>query len=217
MSDRNPSSILYDSNSIETAVTSSVQVPSASRGYISVGVGADGVTRFLNVDSVGSLKITGSVGLATASLPVVVVAQPNITGSVNVTNTVLTVTGTVGSAGGTYLISGLTSAGVQSIVRVDASGSLHVQQALVTGSTVSSVNGSASAVNVLAGNSARRWASIHNDSPAILFLKFGTGASNTSYTVRMVAQAYYEVERYNGVITGIWQTATGSAKVTELV
>lgn len=80
-----------------------------------------------------------------------------------------------------------------------------------------SVPASASNVTVLAANSARMGASITNDSTALLYLKLGATASTTSYTVKMAAGAMYEVPfGYTGVIDGIWASATGNARVTEL-
>ena len=63
-------------------------------------------------------------------------------------------------------------------------------------------------------NAARKGATIHNDSTQILYVKFGTTASATSYTVKMVADAYYEVPfGYTGRIDGIWASANGNARV----
>ena len=84
--------------------------------------------------------------------------------------------------------------------------------------TLTNVNDSASSVTLLSANSARKGATIHNDSTAILYVKFGTTASTTSYTVKMVADAYYEVPfDYTGRIDGIWASdASGAARVTEI-
>jgi hypothetical protein len=85
--------------------------------------------------------------------------------------------------------------------------------------TLANVAGSASSVTLQASNSDRKGWSIHNDSSAILYVKFGSSASSTSYTVKLIADAYYELPTtsvYTGIITGIWASATGSARVTEL-
>lgn len=83
--------------------------------------------------------------------------------------------------------------------------------------TLANVAGSASSVTLLASNTARLGATIQNDSSASLYVKFGTTASVTSYTVLLVANAYYEVPfAYTGRIDGIWASATGNARVTEL-
>lgn len=74
-------------------------------------------------------------------------------------------------------------------------------------------------VTLMAANTDRVGLLVHNDSTAVLYLKFGSGASATDYTVRMVSQAYYECPYpvYRGVVTGIWASANGNAYVTELV
>lgn len=85
--------------------------------------------------------------------------------------------------------------------------------------TLANVSGSASSVTLQASNSARKGFTCHNDSTSILYLKFGSTASATSYTVKLIADAYYELPTtsvYTGIITGIWVSATGSARVTEL-
>lgn len=87
-----------------------------------------------------------------------------------------------------------------------------------TVSTRSNVVSSASSVTVLAANTARRGATITNDSTAVLYLGFGSGAaSTTSYTVQIPAGGYYEVPfGVNEQLTGIWASANGSARVTEI-
>lgn len=78
----------------------------------------------------------------------------------------------------------------------------------------------AGGVVILAANTLRKGATIANASGAILYLKFvaiGT-TSATSFTVRLVANAYYEVPfGYTGAISGIWASAgAGNALISEL-
>ena len=89
--------------------------------------------------------------------------------------------------------------------------------------TLSNVAASVTSVTILASNANRLGATIYNDSSSLLYLKFGSTASSTSFTVPMLgnstagAAAYYEVPaNYTGIITGIWVSATGNARVTEL-
>ena len=83
--------------------------------------------------------------------------------------------------------------------------------------TLSNVSSSATNVTVLAANTARLGASVVNDSTQVLYLKMGTTASTTSYTVKLAAGAYYEVPfGYTGILDGLWASANGSARVTEL-
>lgn len=101
-------------------------------------------------------------------------------------------------------------------IATDLKGRVSVRQISST-ATLSNVSGSATSVTVLAANSARVGATVYNDSTAICYLKFGATASTTSFTVKLAADTYYEVPGgYTGVIDGIWASATGSARVTEL-
>ena len=82
--------------------------------------------------------------------------------------------------------------------------------------THSNVAGSASSVTVLASNANRLGATIYNDSTATLYLKLAATATTTSYTVKMFPEDFYEVEYgYTGIIDGIWDSATGAARVVE--
>lgn len=81
------------------------------------------------------------------------------------------------------------------------------------------VAASTSSVTLLVnGHPSRKGVTIVNDSTSALYVKFGTAASNTSYTVLMAANAYYEVPfNYSGIISGVWTTATGNARITNIV
>jgi hypothetical protein len=95
---------------------------------------------------------------------------------------------------------------------------LHISRhATAATATLSNVASSASSVTLLSANTSRKGATIHNDSTQIVYVKFGTTASATSYTVKMVADAYYEVPfGYTGRIDGIWASANGNARITEM-
>ena len=83
--------------------------------------------------------------------------------------------------------------------------------------TQSSVAGSAANVTLLAANANRLGATLYNDSNQNFFVKLGATASNTSFTVRMPSQSYYEVPfGYTGIIDGIQSVANGNMRVTEL-
>jgi len=86
-----------------------------------------------------------------------------------------------------------------------------------TTATLANVASSASNVTLFAAAAAstnRR--TIYNDSTAVLYVKFGATASTTSYTVQLVAGAYYEfpLPLYTGQVDGIWASANGAARVT---
>lgn len=84
---------------------------------------------------------------------------------------------------------------------------------------VTSVAASATAVTLLAANSRRVSFIVFNDSSAILYVKFGSGATATDYSVKLTAGQMYEPPAnavYIGLITGVWASATGDARLTEL-
>lgn len=111
--------------------------------------------------------------------------------------------------------------GDYTIIGSDRNGTIHVAQKAST-ATLSNVAGSATSVTLLSANAARIGAQITNDSSAVVYIKFGTTASTTSYTVVLAGAAsapfsYYEVPAgYTGRIDAIWASATGNARITEI-
>lgn len=87
-----------------------------------------------------------------------------------------------------------------------------------TESTTSSVSATTSTVTLLAANSDRLGATVHNDSNKALYLKLGSGASTSDFTVDVPRKGYYEVPyQYTGILTGVWASgASGNARVTEV-
>jgi len=82
--------------------------------------------------------------------------------------------------------------------------------------SVTSVAGSASSVQLLASNTDRTEVIINNDSSATLYVKLGTTASTTSYTYKLLQDDVAIVSSYTGRIDGIWGSATGNARITEI-
>lgn len=82
-----------------------------------------------------------------------------------------------------------------------------------------SVAASATAVTILAANSARNGGSVVNDSTTgTLYLLLSSQTPTTSlYTIAMgTGGSYFEIPfGYTGVIKGIWDIASGNARVME--
>lgn len=94
---------------------------------------------------------------------------------------------------------------------------LSTSEAGATTGTTTSVASSGSTGTILASNASRKGATITNESTSVLYLKFGATASLTSYAVAIPSNGYYEVPfKYTGIIDGIWSSANGNARVTEL-
>lgn len=93
----------------------------------------------------------------------------------------------------------------------------NVQTKRAPTATLSNVSGSATSVTLISANNHRLGFSIYNDSTADLYVKYGATASTSSFTVLMVAGAYYEDPYgYTGIVDGIWASATGNARCTEM-
>jgi hypothetical protein len=83
--------------------------------------------------------------------------------------------------------------------------------------TTHSIPASVTSVTLLLSNSARLGATIYNDSSSVIYIKLGTVASLTDFTIRLFPYCYYEIPfLYTGEIDGFWVTATGNARVGEL-
>jgi hypothetical protein len=84
---------------------------------------------------------------------------------------------------------------------------------------VTTVPASATVVTLAASKASRYGLMIANNSTSTstLWVKFGTAASLSSWSVPVEPGGYYEMppRYYSGVVTGIWSNATGDAHVTE--
>lgn len=84
-------------------------------------------------------------------------------------------------------------------------------------SVVTRVPSSVTSVMLIAANSAREGLLFYNDSTANQWIKFGTTASATDFTVRLTPRAFYEVSPiYLGQIDVISSSSNGAIQVTEL-
>lgn len=121
-----------------------------------------------------------------------------------------------GGAGTATQLTGDASNGLDvDVTRV--TGTVTVSQTQPATAAVTRVTASVSTGQLLAANTARRGATFYNESTAILYLKWGTTASTTSYTVQIPAAGYYELPQYiyTGRVDGIWSAANGAVQVTE--
>lgn len=148
----------------------------------------------------------------------------------NIPSGTQTISGTVtaNAGSGTFNVTGTGSAGSPAAGVITIQGITSGTAVTVTGTialtksstaTLSSVSGSASSTSLLASNASRLGATFFNDSSAILWLKLGTTASTTSFTVRLMPNDFWEIPGtyiYTGAIDGIWALSTGAVRITEL-
>ena len=91
-------------------------------------------------------------------------------------------------------------------------------QKICNEATITTVAGSTSSGTIIAANPKRLGLLIYNDSSAILYLRYGTGtAVSTDMSVPIGANTLFEEPSgYQGAITGVWASAAGTARITEL-
>lgn len=79
------------------------------------------------------------------------------------------------------------------------------------------VASSTTAVTLFPEHSYYHARTVYNDSTSIAYLKFGAGASTTSYTIQLAPGMYYEFPQplYAGLVSIIWVTENGAARTTE--
>lgn len=121
----------------------------------------------------------------------------------------------IGDGGGSVTVDGAVT--VSGTVAV--SGTVTANESQPSTATRSSVAGSASSVTIIAANATRRGLIVYNDSTAILYLALGTGpATSTDFSYKMFPEDCFEIPfpACTAILVGIWASATGAARVTEL-
>jgi len=100
---------------------------------------------------------------------------------------------------------------------VDTNGAQFIRETPANIATLTNVTAATSSTTILAANVNRRSCVIYNDSSSDAYVKYGTAASATSFTFLLPSLGLVTIqgEEYAGIITGIWNTATGTARVTE--
>lgn len=102
------------------------------------------------------------------------------------------------------------------VALADASGN-PITAGPTTGTTSSPASVTTTVATVLASNASRKGATIYNESGAIAYIKLGSAATTTDYTLQVIIGAYYAVPfGYTGIITGITSSGTAVLRVTEL-
>lgn len=178
-----------------TSVDVTLGVPTAGTGTVAT---LDGV--FDATNGPVTTKAVSTAPVTATDKALVTVLRPDSPGII--------ATGTAGTPS-------VSVVSVQGVASGTAQNTKEVRSATGTQSIVA---GSATSVTVLASNANRLGASVHNDSTAILYLLLTTGgtASSTVYSVKLIADAYFEVPfNYTGDLKGIWASATGNARVME--
>lgn len=104
------------------------------------------------------------------------------------------------------------------LLQTTARGELLSSHGAFSTAAVTSTTVATSSVTVIAANSNRRALLLYNDGGNVVYVKFGTSASTSSFTVRLPANTVYElpVPMYSGIITAIRSSGTGAVLATEV-
>lgn len=234
----NPFSVLYDETGRAFAVSSSQLIDNGQPGFVVFGSGSFGATG-IRVTNTGEVYITGSIssiaaGVQTVTGSVYVNNMPT-TGSnggltvnqglsssfANAWKVVLTdgSSQAVGTNASPLWVTGsVTVAGAVSISGVvSVTGSVLNREMPFSNSSTTRVTASTIADVVLAANGGRRTTVLYNEGAANVFIKLGTGATQTSYTVKLGSGGSFIIpEGYTGVISAVFSTNTGNMQISDL-
>ena len=80
------------------------------------------------------------------------------------------------------------------------------------------VAASATAVTLKAANPGRKGLVVYNDSAVTLYVGYGLTTTTTDFTYKVLGGGTYEMPEpiFNGLVQGIWDSASGNARVTEI-
>lgn len=169
--------------------------------------------------TVGQKAMVASVPVVIASDQSAVPVSGTVTANIGTTAGLALDATLTGGTQRTKITDGVSNAAVKaaSTAAVAADPALVVAQRQAATGTQTSIVSVVVNVTLLAANAARLGATIYNDSTKILYVKFGATASATSYATQLGNGGYLEVPfGYTGIIDGIWASANGNARVTEL-
>ena len=177
----------------------------------------------VNTSAGGSaVVITNSSNIFITNTSLTVVVQNSAGWVVNASSTILNSAGWVVSASSTilnsagWIVSVANTGGVVALSN-SAGWAVYALDSAAIGAVVTPVASTIGTVVLAASQPKRVALSIYNASIYPLYMKMGSGAKSTDFTLMMVASGYYEMARpiYSGQLTGVWGTADGSAYITE--
>jgi len=194
MSLESPVSVLYDDFGVALAVSESQSITGSQPGLVVVGSGSTG-WRYFHLSDSGAVFVTGSLSFDTNTvLNVSISNQPTVlVGNFPATQSVL----------------------------------VSAWQPIVTASTreigagntvVSSWNSSTTSGLLFPANSSRRGTMFYMDGNNQCFIKLGPGASNSSFTVRLTNNSFWEMsDKFTGSVSAIFNNTNGALRITEIL
>lgn len=102
------------------------------------------------------------------------------------------------------------------VVAISPNNTLSVLSDKSATATATNVAASVTNVTLLASNANRILATFYNDSSSKVYVKLGTTASTSSFTILILPNSYWELPlSYTGNIDAIWTSASGSMRCCE--
>ncbi len=246
MAFENPTSVLFDTEGRELNVSQSQTVTTTQPGLVVYGSGSTG-WETLKLSSNGELFVTGTVDVTVGEVDqgaagtiaeswymritdgTQVIGTGSsapifISGAVDIPNTV-----TVTTADGDVIDVALTNtASVEVVNTASITGSVTVNSigAPVTvrridapNTLVTGVNATTSSFTALSANANRTTATFYMDGNTVAFLKLGSGAAQTDFTVKMNNNSYFELpDHYTGQVDVVFdkEKAGDTLRITEV-
>lgn len=233
MSLESPISVLYNSEGYEVSLSQSMTIDSTQPGLMVAGSSSLGA-RFIRMTDDGSVYITGSIASVAAGIQ-------TVTGTVHIDNAFANVTGSNGAllvnqglsasnyydawkvvltdaAGSTIGLDSLTPLWITGSVTASINGSVNTKDVLATATVVTGVAASTTTYTIFPTNANRAGVTFYKIGSGTAYIKLGTGASSTSYTVQLGNGAYWDLPYpYSGPIDIIFSAASaGTVYATEL-
>jgi len=226
-----PVAIASNQSTLNVAVASALPTGANTIGAVTQASGP----WTTNVTQIGGSALAFGQAAMASSIPVAIASNQS-TLNVTVATALPTGSNTIGAVtqasgpwtdnliqvGGSSITLGQkASAASLPVVLASDQGAITVSSGVNTSATatLSNVSASATSVVLLSSNSNRKGATIFNDSTVNAYVKFGTTASTSSFTIKMGPAGYFELPEtavYTGEMDVISDSATGTLRVTEL-
>lgn len=215
---KSPISVIYDSNGTEISVSQSQIVSGSSQsGLMIAGSSSLGGAVFFRLAPTGELFVTGNLqttAVATQSVGVVT-WSPTVTGAMGVTSWLANVTASVKVDQWSTSVTG--AMGVTSWVSTVTASTREIGASTTN---VSAANASTTNFTLLTTNPNRKKATFYKEGKNVCYLKLGSVASSTSYSVQLTSNGYYELpDTYTGQVDIIFSdNAAGNVvRVTDII
>jgi len=194
--------VTVDNGTLTDYAVASDDDGTAQHQYVKNEFGADGV--FTKVTTSSGLPVAGETGSVLAG----VADDAAISGN----------TLRVGARASNANPTAMSADGDMVSLAADRRGQLFVLPGRVATATLANVASSATNVTLQGANTSRMGFILFNDSTAFLYVKYGATASATSFTYKIDPGGTLEMAEpvYTGIIDGIWVSANGSARLTEM-